>query len=340
MRILILFFISFSLFAKAPLNVNLKNPPPRIIRTCCSFGVDVKVAGMPFVKITEVTSFEQMGKHKFLGSKEEHNGIIYTQNGGFIDMGHLRDIADFTAYLYVLIQSQQNQGEFVLKLGNEAGMKNLILNIPENFPNEDAVHLAGKIAYDLSVWHEISTAYGASFIPLVPERYSSFSIEDAYSNLTGVILGMKALLSENAYEDEMSKNITETLIKLEAVKGEEATKDAMNAVKDIWWSGKAKLPSRKVLIKRQFAVYGCVYPMLIDDNKIENSDNNKVCVPENTLANEPLNKYYSLSIKANFKIPVKKVFGENVKEKNTITQLDFPALIKYAEEETFKEQGK
>jgi hypothetical protein len=339
MRILILFLISFSLFAKAPQNVNLKNPPPRIIRTCCSFGVDVKVAAMPFVKITDVTSFEQMGKHQFLGSKEEHNGIIYTQKGGFIDMGHLRDIADFTAYLYLLIQSKQDQGEYMLKLGNEGGIKTLILNIPGDFPNEDAVHLAGKIAYDLSVWHEISTSYGASFIPMVPERYSSFSVEDAYSNLTGVVLGMKALLSENEYESEMSKNISETLVNLEAVNGEAATKEAMNAVKDIWWSGKAKLPSRKVLIKRQFEVYGCVYPLLIDHEKIENSEDNKVCVPEFSSTNEPLNKYYSLSIKANFKIPLKKVFGENVKEKNTITQLDFPALIKYAEEETFKVQG-
>lgn len=336
MRIITLLLISFSLFAKAPENINLKNPPPRIIRTCCSFGVDVKLAGMPFVKLTEVTSFEQMGRHKYLGSKEENNGIIYTQKGGFIDMGHLRDIADFTAYLYVLIKNQQNHGDFQLKLGNEGGMKTLNLNIPENFNNEDMVHLAGKIAYDLSVWHEVSTSYGASFIPLVPERYSSFSVEDAYSNLLGVHLGMKSLLSEEDYETEMTQNIKNVLVDLEAVKGKEATVAAMNAVKDIWWSGKAKLPSRKVLIKRQFDVYNCVFPLLIDADKAVKSDENKVCVPESTSFGQPLNNFYSLSIKANFKIPVSKVFGEKVKEKNVITQLDFPALIKYAEQETFK----
>jgi hypothetical protein len=336
MRLLTLLLISFSLFAKAPKNVNLKNPPPRIIRTCCSFGVDVKVAGMPFVKYTEVTSPELIGNHKYLGSKAENNGIIYTEKGGFIDMGHLRDIADFTAYLYLLIQDQRHNGAFSLKLGNEGGMKTLTVNVPEKFTDEDVVHLAGRIAYDLSVWHEISTSYGASFIPLVPERYSSFSVEDAYSNLLGVHLGMKSILGSGEFESEMTVNVKEVLESLNAVKDRESTIEAMNAVKDIWWSGKAKLPSRKVLIKRQFEVYDCVYPMLINSEKIENSVENKVCVPLESSSNESFNDFYKLSIKANFKIPVDKVFGQHVKEKNIITQLDFPALIKYAEEATFK----
>ncbi len=336
MRLLTLLLISFSLFAKAPKDVNLKNPPPRIIRTCCSFGVEVKVAGMPFVKYTEVTSPELIGNHKYLGSKAENNGIIYTEKGGFIDMGHLRDIADFTAYLYLLIQDQRHSGAFSLKLGNEGGMKTLTVNVPEKFTDEDVVHLAGKIAYDLSVWHEISTSYGASFIPLVPERYSSFSVEDAYSNLLGVHLGMKSILGSGEYESEMTINVKEVLGNLKAVKDRESTIEAMNAVKDIWWSGKAKLPSRKVLIKRQFEVYDCVYPMLINSEKIENSVENKVCVPMLSSNDESFNDFYKLSIRANFKIPVDKVFGQHVKEKNIITQLDFPALIKYAEEATFK----
>lgn len=336
MRIITLLFISFSLFAKAPKDVNLKNPPPRIIRTCCSFGVNVKVVGVPFVKYTEVTSPELIGEHKYLGNKAENNGIIYTRKGGFIDMGHLRDIADFTAFLYLYIQKERQRGIFSLKLGNEGGMKTLNFNVPENLTDEDVVHLAGKIAYDLSVWHEISTSYGASFIPLVPERYSSFSVEDAYSNLLGVHLGMQSILGDGEYETEMTKNVRVTLENLDAVQDRGSTIAAMNAVKDIWWSGKAKLPSRKVLIKRQFDVYDCVFPMLVDAETAQNSDQNKVCVPLLSSDNLPLNNYYSLSIKANFKIPVEKVFGVHVKEKNTITQLDFPSLIEYAEEETFK----
>jgi hypothetical protein len=332
MRIITLLFISLSLFAKAPKDVNLKNPPRRIIRTCCSFGVNVKVVGVPFIKYTEVTSPELIGAHKYLGNKAENNGIIYTHKGGFIDMGHLRDIADFTAFLYLYIQKERQKGVFSLKLGNEGGMKTLNFNMPENLTDEDVVYLAGKIAYDLSVWHEISTSYGASFIPLLPERYSSFSVEDAYSNLLGVHLGMQSILSDGEYEMEMTKNVRVTLGNLDAVGNRESTIAAMNAVKDIWWSGKAKLPSRKVLIKRQFDVYGCVFPLLVDADTAQN----EICVPLLSFDNLPLSNFYSLSIKANFKIPVDKVFGVHIKEKNTITQLDFPSLIEYAEEVTFK----
>jgi hypothetical protein len=218
MRIITLLFISLSLFAKAPKDVNLKNPPRRIIRTCCSFGVNVKVVGVPFIKYTEVTSPELIGAHKYLGNKAENNGIIYTHKGGFIDMGHLRDIADFTAFLYLYIQKERQKGVFSLKLGNEGGMKTLNFNMPENLTDEDVVYLAGKIAYDLSVWHEISTSYGASFIPLLPERYSSFSVEDAYSNLLGVHLGMQSILSDGEYEMEMTKNVRVTLGNLDAVR--------------------------------------------------------------------------------------------------------------------------
>jgi hypothetical protein len=335
MKILYFVFIvvfSISTFAKAPFSNPkiLKNPPPRIIRTCCSFGVDVKIAGLPFFKLTEITEINKIGPHVYLGSKKEHNGIIYTQKGGFIDMGHLRDIADFTGYLFNIIQKVKSQKSFTIKLGNEAGMKSLTVTVPEDISEIDAVNLAGKIAYDISVWHEISTWFGASFIPLVPERYSSFSIEDAYSNLMGVHLGMKAILSELDFEEAMTKFEMETLISLNAVKDAAGTYEAMNKVRDIWWSGTAKLPSRKVIIKRQFEVYGCMFPLLIDNLSLEKTNDNQICVPATTVSGSNLNDYYLLGIKYNFKIPVKKIFGEDKKDKN-LTQLDFPDLIKYSE---------
>jgi len=335
----VLFFaLSFNAFAEAPiiLNKNLKTPPPRIIRTCCSFGADVKVAGIPFLKITEITEVSKIGAHKFLGAKEENNGIVYTQNGGFIDLGHLRDIADFTGYLYSYIQSEKENENFSLKLGNEAGMKTVLFKIDADISNYDAAQLAGKIAYDLSVWHEISTYYGASYIPMVPERYSSFSLEDAYSNLLGVHLGIKSLLSDKPFEESMTDLISETLEKLEVVPSREDTYDAMIAVRDIWWSGKAKLPSRKVLIKRQFEVYGKVLPLLVDETRFEYANQNGLVVPHETSTKQDINALYSLNIKPNYKIPYDKIFGDVSKEK-VITQLDFPALIAYAKEDSEKD---
>ena len=336
MRIInVLGFLFFAIYSNAkPPKLEkdaLNNPPPRIIRTCCSFGVDVKLAVFSFVKFTETTGVEKIGPHKYLGSKEEQNGIIYTHHGGFIDLGHLRDMADFTGYLYSLIQSKKGQPNFSLKMGVEGGLKTLNLLIPEDISDGDAVHLAGKIAYDVSVWHEISTWFGASFIPMVPERYSSFSVEDAYSNLLGVHLGMKALESDLEFEEAMTNSLKETLKNLGAVEDTKATNEAMNEVKNIWWSGTAKLPSRKVLIKRLFKVYDCILPLLISKETIEIGNENQLCVPENSNTGKSLNDYYSFSIKPNFKIPIKKIYGEHQKEK-TLTQLDFPTLISYAEQ--------
>ncbi len=325
----IFLLVATQTFAKLPANMDTKNPPKKVIRTCCSFGVDVKVALMPFVKVTDVSSIDALGSHKYLGDKEENNGIIYTRKGGFIDMGHLRDIADYTTYLYALIKENRQNGIIDFKLGKEAGLKTISLNIPKDFSDKDIANLAGRIAYDLSVWHEISTWYGSSYIPFVPERYSSFSIEDAYSNLLGVYLGIKSILGEEEYEEEMTNNILAALRNLEAVSSLEETKEAMNSVKDIWWSGTAKFPSKNVLIKRQFEILGRVSPIVLDED-LKGDGEHDLDVPYLSSNGSELNDYYSLEIKASFKIPVRKVFGSGFKDRY-INQNDFQALISYAE---------
>src|SRR5680860_862991 len=104
LTIVLIFLVSHS-YAEAPVltQKEIANPPPRIIRTCCGFGANIGVAGVPFYKKTDITTVAEMGPHHFLGGKEEQNGNIYTKRGGFIDLGHLRDCADWTAYLYRLI---------------------------------------------------------------------------------------------------------------------------------------------------------------------------------------------------------------------------------------------
>ncbi len=332
-------FLSFNSFfllvltwfspSRIPEKLNVDNPPPRIIRACCSFGNEVGVAGIPFLKITEITSVDALGTHKYLGSKAEKNGIIYTKKGGFIDLAHLRDIADITAYLYANIQKNKIKGKLVLPLGSEAGEKTLHVIIDPKLTDEDLVKIAGKVAYDLSVWHEISTWNGASYIPLVPERYSSFSVEDAFSNLLGVHLGMKAILSTKSYESEMTQQLAETLTQYEAVNTYKETANAMNAVEGKWWSKKAKYPSKDILILRLFDLYGCISPMLVETMAFGTE---QLCVPETTKAGKPLSDYYSLKIKTNFRIPIKDVFGVP-EQTNYISQKDFPLLINYAKKQ-------
>ena len=318
---------AITLQAKAPVfPMNMPNPKPhRIIRTCCSFGTDMQLFAIPGVKLTEITSLEKIGPHHYLGDTNEENGIIYTRLGGFIDMAHLRDQSDWTAYLYTQMLENREKGSLAIVLGREGGEKTLNIVIPSNFDNLDMIHLAGKIAYDLSVWHEIATWFGASTIPFVPERYSSFSIEDPYSNLLGVTIGMQALQSELQYEQAVTQIIKRYLKDLDAVSNEAETYLAMEAVRDIWWTRDKKLPSSKVLLQRQLQVYPCLKPWLVPGWSTENLTISELTVPEMTSNGQALNQFYQLDFKLNYKFPFRKMFPER-KERN-ITQNDFDRLL-------------
>lgn len=327
------------LFAKAPVaSYNQALPKPhRIIRTCCSFGTEMQMFAIPGVKLTETTSIEKIGKHHYLGNPDEENGIIYTRRGGFIDMGHLRDQADWTAFLYTQMMNAKSKGEFSMLLGHEGGEKNLSVKLSPSFTNTDLIHLAGKIAYDLSVWHEIATWFGASTIPFVPERYSSFSIEDAYSNLLGVTIGIQALQSDLDYNEAVTKLIDEHLKDLEVVDNESETYMAMESVRDIWWTREKKLPSSKVLLARQVEVYPCLKPWLVPGIKPVNQQTAELSVPANCSAGTALNDYYKLDFKLNYKFPFRKIFPDR-KDRN-ITQNDFDRLLTEVTNEIEKKEN-
>lgn len=313
------------LSAKTPdLSVKeLASPPPRIIRTCCSFGSEVGMMGIPFVKWTDITSISDIGHHTYLGNKAEANGIIYTKRGGFIDIGHVRDIADWTAYLASVILTKQSKEEkiIIINLGIEGGRKTLTINVPKDLDRSSVFQLAGRIAYDLSLWHEISTWFGASYIPLMPERYSSFSPEDLYSNLLGVHLAIHALASELEYEDAMTQLLESKLNELESVTTIAETYDAMEEVESIWWTRKKRLPSKKILLKRYFDSELTLQPWLVPEQK---NDKTPLLLekPNNDIAD-----LYLLEIKLNFKFPLRFIYPS--KTGRTITQKDFSTLQVY-----------
>jgi len=301
---------------------DLASPPPKIIRTCCSFGSDVSMAGIPFVKYNDITCIEDIGPHQYLGNKEEMNGNIYTQRGGFIDLGHVRDCADWTAFLSCYILKEQKEGHPIqLDLGREGGMKKLSIELPEKFSKNQVYELAGKIAYDLSLWHEIATWFGVSYVPFVPERYSSFSPEDLYSNLLGIQLGIQALKSDLEYEAAMTLLIEKTLTDLQSVETLEATYAAMDKVESIWWTRKKRLPSKKILIKRYFDSEASLLPWLIPNVEGE-------YMPYRLdKLDHYLSDLYQLEIKLNYKFPLRAM--ANFPNDRIISQHDFGILQNY-----------
>ncbi len=319
-----LFLLPLAVYsAELPREAVLK-APPRIIRTCCAFGDELKMAGVPFKKYSDLSSLELLGPHKYLGSNQEKNGIIYTHRGGFIDVGHLRDQADWTAYLYTVIK--KNLGSYYESdLGHEGGNKILRLKIPGNLSEEDQMKLAAKIAYDLSIWHEIATFYGASTVPLVPERYSAFSMEDAYSNMLGAQLGLKALKSDKPFEQAMTELLFQKLVELEAVSSIQETKEAMDLVKDDWWTDAYRLPSRNVLLKREFDVEECLQPWLVEGFQLRDSPPVINCLDSEDSAGVSFDEYYDLNIRLNYKFPLRKLFPKPINR--IITQRDFKVLI-------------
>lgn len=314
----------------------MSKSPPRIIRTCCSFGADVKIAGVPFVKLTEITSIEKIGKHVYMGDKTENNGIVYTESGGFIDLGHLRDQADWTAYLYSLMLSVKPEKKLVRKLSYEGGKKTLHVKLDDNLSDFDLLLLSGRIAYDLSVWHEIATWFGTSYLPFVPERYSSFSVEDNYSNLLGVILGIEAVKSDLPYEEAMTKLLYQKLLKLKVVESEEATYEAMKSVENLWWTNQKKLPAAKILKERYLEINTSLKPWLVPKN-YSNTKAYSLSLPAETSGGISLCDLYEIRFKLNHKFPLKAIFPEYFDR--TITQKDFELLMHYVKQDLTKRLG-
>lgn len=315
------------LYSKAPIYAHEKQniKPGRIIRTCCSFGSEVQFFAIPGIKLTEITSLEKIGKHHYLGDNTEENGIIYTRRGGFIDMGHLRDQIDWMSYIYNQMLQSRKEGSLSLDLGHEGGDKILNVRLSHELSDSDLILLSGKIAYDLSVWHEIATWFGASTIPFIPERYSSFSVEDAYSNLLGITIGIKAIESELPYEEAVTKLISQTLTDLNAVTNESETYMAMEAVRNIWWTRDKRLPSGKILLQRQLNVYPCLSPWLVPGWAKSNQAPLELNVPEYAKDGTLLTDYYTLEFRLNHKFPFRKMFPE--RKERMITQNDFDSLL-------------
>ena len=304
---------------------SLSAPPHRVIRTCCAFGSDLRLMIFPFYRYNAISSADRLGPHGYLGKSGEGNGIIYTKRGGFIDLGHLRDQADWTAYLYSRILVAQEKGNLTIRLGREGGSKLLNLMVPGDLNQDDAIKLAGRIAYDLSIWHEIATWYGCSTVPFVPERYSSFSVEDPYSNLLGVTLGMEAIRNGLPYEKAMTQIIAKTMETMGAVATEHDTYMAMEAVREIWWTRTRHLPNIKIMMERQLGVYACLEPLRVPGWATSNLPSYDLHVPEKTADGRKLNNFYELDFKLNYKFPVKEIFVS--KNDRRVTQEDFGTFI-------------
>ena len=218
-------------------------PLRRKIRMCCAFGTDLRVAlagvPLPFVHVGQVLDPDDLGPHRYDGTMAaidderegafpfgEHNGLVYTCRGGFIDTAHVRETVDWTAFLVTRIDRLLETGG-VIELTNEGAARRIVLTPPPTAWIERqgrrrvVLATAQWLSYQISLWHEIAQWYGWSIVGLFPEGVSAFSPEELYSNAVGVRLLDDidldvVLASEKIYDRRIDRRTRQSLEELGA----------------------------------------------------------------------------------------------------------------------------
>lgn len=247
------------------------------LRPCCAFGTELQArlgpVPIPFFTLDNIIGVNELGPHKYdsgafstSGSSTknafttENNAMVYTCRGGFIDTAHVRDYADWTLFWAATIGRASQTGATV-ELPSEGGARRVhIRPLPPELLQRYglrrlAVSLAQWISFQLSVWHEIATAYGWSAIDLYPEYVSAFSPEDLYSNLLGIKIAGGMLFyagtaeTDSLYDQNMDRWLPMTLSYLHPVSGD-AGAAAAKLVDGVWWDSHARLPDPHLVLRR------------------------------------------------------------------------------------------
>ena len=252
-------------------------------RPCCNF------VPSPFTNVLKLSGFAdptRLGTHDFgsfvrkkkmappAGFEREVFGSLYSCRGGFIDLSHVRDNADWAASIYRALLENLGRGVTV-PIHKEGGSEATSLVLPALSADRMAAmtpekirRMAVALAFDLGEFHEIATSFtmAVSGPPIfiigdyiVNERSSAFSVEDAYSNLLGGYLGVEAAASALPYNSAMTKLLAERMAEIGALKPE-GTKDVFESLKRIWW--KPGMPTSRQPRKRNFQYEGVMTPKL------------------------------------------------------------------------------
>jgi len=199
--------------------------------------------GMEFAKP------EKLGKHSYEFTLIETNGMVYTCKGGFIDIAHVRESADRTAYLRKVAYQNLIKGneKFSLQV-IEPSRYWVTLSYPENWDDysiqqrraiakEISINFGQYLAHTSLIWHEILTWYGFATAGIFPDTISAFSWEDSYSDILGTRLAARALRDESLqYDEAMTELLFQTLQELEVQPCRVARK-AAKKIEGKWYTG-------------------------------------------------------------------------------------------------------
>ncbi|MFN7954877.1 MAG: DUF4056 domain-containing protein [bacterium] len=343
--------------AAAPLSEDQLSRTPRE-RLCCAFGHDLD-AGLAAVPITvhldNVKSIEGITAHSYVSRSNveevaelfgEKYGLVYTCRGGFIDIAHASDFADWTAYLSAQI-ARTTTVEQQLVLPCAAGTARLVIHpVAADDPRaglESALTLAQRIAYELSVLHEITSWFDVSTFSMVSEKVSAFSPEDSYSNLLGTYVGRRAVLSPQPYDQAAHAELRAALRELGAVDVAD-TRAAFDQIAGRWWDGTKRLPEPTVTKRRNLewgptALAPWRAPSPLDACATPAGAPAEVlAIPTlDPVTRTPLSSRYQLEFRLD-RERLPKTFPYP-HESNVVTPADFPALVEAIRADIKREIG-
>ncbi|MDD5064696.1 MAG: DUF4056 domain-containing protein [Phycisphaerae bacterium] len=226
---------------------------------------------------TTFLDLDTLGPHCYRFERHEKNGIVYTCKAGHVDISHVREAADWTAYLAAVTYKHLNNSEpefsFTLKEGSVCFIH---LTYPDNWQNLSAedreraafdlsVNLGRYFGYTAGSWHEILTWFGYKSKGVFPEFPSAFSWEDNFSNLLGCDIGVEALRdAECTFDEAVTYAIDKSLENLD-VQSAETARSAAEKVRGLWFEG--EVPPFVDMKRRNFDIgldNGLITPWLID----------------------------------------------------------------------------
>jgi len=341
------------------------------LRPCCAFGHDLMVrlgsVPVPGFRIGNIMEIEQVGPHTYdsgaftravqasaneSGSRE-NNGLIYTCRGGFIDTAHVRDYVDWTTYLAAELGRNLSRG-VTIELPDEGGRRRIVSQpvdpdlIDRYGVTRITLRLAQWIGFQLSVWHEIATWFGWSWVKTFPETASAFSPEDLYSNMLGVkIIGAlaerRSARTEHLYNKAVDIWLALVLEHLEPVP-QSVGIEAMRSIDGYWWDSSRRLPDKELTLRRNLDIDEMITPWLIPSERAPESlleicgENPKpvaIANPDSAL-DIPLSNWVNLWIDVDDGLAAQSPFSEIGR---TLSQADFPRIIEAIRAQNREEFG-
>ncbi len=241
------------------LDAGLSKPRPivnLISRRCCSLGQGDTWYGVRWRTGGAIFPSEALGHHAGVGM--DNTGYIYTAKAGLIDLGHVRDLIDWTKHVYdLLMQAPRDQ----LPVFSMPEGEVRILKLPSD--QEEMLRLAGAIAYVNGWAHEL-TSWG----DLSPGMdWSSFSPEDLVSNVVGVTIGQRAIRNHCTLDFNTAVDL-EMVEMMKELKVQQKTKtqDVLDSVDrdNYFWNMEGKwftmVIGVETLLRRNFDVFPWLVP--------------------------------------------------------------------------------